>query len=377
MEGKALPVAVIGAGGFGAFTLAALKQSSAVRLVGVSDRDGLAAQRAGEIAGVPSYTDNRSLLAETKPAIVYLCVPPMAAGELLAACADRGIAVWKEMPLARNLDEAVAFVQRMEKAGLKFAVGTQRRFAVGYRNAWRWLGRLEQIFLTRAHYLFNWGPNLGWRGDRAAAGGGALLELGYHAIDLVLWMMGMPEEVYAVSAGGHRPERQTPKGKPLPPYDTDDTAVGVLRYGPDATAVVAATRASGPVSESICLHGRSGSIIASAESCLLRDPDGNTLDHVTDDAAPVEAFVRQVEAFARAVAEDAKTYECSARENLLTQAVIEAMYLSDRTGQPEVPARLLRTHKLKVADCLALRPSAEVREVNDVPEAPPAEEPKP
>ena len=62
------------------------------------------------------------------------------------------------------------------------------------------------------------------------------------------------------------------------------------------------------------------------------------------------------EAFARAVLEDARVYECSARENLLNQAVIEAIYLSDKTSQPESPSRLLKTYRLSAEQCLRYQP---------------------
>jgi hypothetical protein len=70
-------------------------------------------------------------------------------------------------------------------------------------------------------------------------------------------------------------------------------------------------------------------------------------------------FIRQAEAFASAVANNTATYECSAYENLLNMAVVEAIYLSDRTGQPESPLRLLRTQDLTVDQCLALQPKSE------------------
>ena len=357
MAKESLPVAIIGVGGFGGQILRAFQRSETVKLVGVADKDSAVAAQAGAACKVESFTDNRSLLAQTKPKIVYLCVPPMAAPDLVAACAERGIHVWKEMPLARNLDEGVSLVHRMEDAGLKLAVGTQRRFAAGYYHAWMLRKRVSPVFLARAHYLFNWGPNLSWRGDKSSSGGGALLELGYHFLDLLIWMLGLPEEVYGASAGGNRPERSAADGKPLPLYDTDDTVAAILRYGRDTMASFTATRSSGPVSEGLSLHGRGGSIIATGETCLLRDPDGTTLDSLTDDSPPVDVFTHEVEAFARAVAGDSKTYECSARENLLNLAAIEAIYLSDRTGQPEHPSRLLKTHGYLPEDCLSLRPA--------------------
>ena len=199
----------------------------------------------------------------------------------------------------------------------------------------------------------------GWRGDRVSAGGGALLELGYHFIDLLIWMLGLPEEVYGLSAGGNRPGASPHDGEALPLYDTDDTAAALLRYGDGNMATVVTTRSSGPVSEELCLHGRGGSLEARSHFCILRDPDGNVLDRLDDEDPPQALFRRQAEAFAGAVATEAGRYECSGLENLLNLATIEAIYLAGRTGQPERPASLLATHGLSEEDCLRLRPLAD------------------
>jgi len=355
MPDEPLPAAVIGLGVFGRLVLQGLHQSSLMRVVGVSDRDpGAAEQAAGEV-GVPAYTDDRSLLVETQPKAVYMAIPPMTAVELLGFCAKQGVHVWKRPPLGRDLAEGVAMVRCMEAAGLKLAVGTQRRFARTYRRAWELRGRLEKVFLARSHYLFNWGVRLGWRGDKASAGGGALLELAYHSVDLLIWLLGLPEEVYGLAAADNRPQASGDDG-PRAIYDTDDTAAAILRYASGRMASVVTTRSSGPVSEALCLHGRGGSLIADSESCLLRDPDGNVLDHVTDEAPPAELFRRQTEAFGRAVLSGASRYECSGLENLLNMATIEAIYLSSRTSHPESPSRLLRTVGLTAAECLRLCP---------------------
>jgi predicted dehydrogenase len=350
--GESLPVAVIGVGGFGRWTAQALQASGIARVVGVSDRDPGVAEAMGRELGVAGYSDNRRLLAETHPRAAYLAVPPPAAPELIATCAERGIHVWKEMPLARDLAEAVAIVTRMERAGLKLAVGTQRRFSPGYCRARELSGRLGRVFLGRAHYLFNWGPRLSWRGDRASSGGGALLELGYHPIDLLIWLLGFPEEVYGLHVGDYRLDASGPGEEPEPPHDTDDTAAAILRYADGCMASVVTTRRSGPVSEELSLHGLGGSLTANGESCLLRDPDGSVLDEDVEQAGPQTVFLRQAEAFATAVLNDSPLCDCSGRENLLTQAVIEAIYLSDQTCQPESPSRLLATHGLSPEKCL-------------------------
>jgi predicted dehydrogenase len=351
-----LPVAVIGVGGCGSMTLQALGKSEAARVVGVSDLDRVAAERAGKAAGVPAFTDNRALLAQTRPAAVYVAVPPAEAPGVMLLCADHGVHVWKELPLARSLEEGAGLVARMDRAKLKLAVGTQRRFAAGYRRARSLRTKLGEVFLARAHYLFNWGGELAWRGDRASAGGGALLELGYHPIDLLVWMLGLPEDVYGSTARVGGRQRRGERGKLQPAYDTDDTSAAILRYVGGTVATVVTTRRSGPVSEELSLHGRGGSVVASAETCVLRGPEGDVGDTLSAPAPTLDVFRLQADAFARAVAEDAAKYECSGRENLLTLAAIEAIYLSHRTSQPEQPARLLHNHRLSVEQCLSLRP---------------------
>jgi predicted dehydrogenase len=356
LPAEPLPVAVIGVGAAGAQTLRALGGCELVRVVGLADRDAARAERAARQAGVPAFGDNRSLLAETRPAAVFLATPTAAAADIVAACAERGIHVCKEPPLARNLAEGVAMVERMAAAGLKLAVNTSRRFAPGYRRAAELREELGKVFLARAHYLFNWGAELGWRGDRASAGGGALLELGYQPVDLLAWLLGCPEEAYGVSAVAGGPDGPTAAAGP---HDTDDVAAGVLRYRRGPVAALVAARCSGPVSEALTLHGRNGSLAATDETCLLRDPDGNVLDHFQDTVEPLEPLRRQAASFARAVLDGRQRYECSGHENLLNLAVIDALYLSDRTAQAEGLLHLLKTHGLSVEDCLRARPLAD------------------
>ena len=242
--------------------------------------------------------------------------------------------------------------RQMQQAKLTFMVGTYRRFMEPYRHAAELQSQLGAMQLARAEYLFNWGPIAQWRTDRQAAGGGALMELGYHFVDLLLWTLGLPEDVFSLTSVSAHNAKPAINDRPAQvPCDTDDTAAAIMRYPSGTMASLVTSRISGPVTESLSLHGLEGSIVANPARFSLRDPDGGVREEFNSLPGPVDGLEHQIEAFGEAIVAGGETHRCSARENLLTMAIIEAMYLSQKTGQAESPGELLKTTGFTVAQC--------------------------
>lgn len=356
MSDDSIPVAVIGLGYFGKRMLDALREIDGAEVVAVSDVDRHVAESVGAETGLPYYSDNRQMILQRSPAAVFVSTPPMPVAGIMQFCASKGIAVWREAPLARNLEEAVSFVRMFDAAGLPLAVGSQRRFMDTYRMARDLKSRLGTVFLSRAHYVFDWSGPLGWRGDTVSAGGGALLELGFHVIDILVWTLGVPEEVYGVATCSRNPEAVTVS---RPGHDTDDIASATWRYRDDSVASIVTSRISGPCSEEVVLCGGAGSVTADTESCLFRNTAGELKEHFHQSITPVNLFRRQAACFIRAVGDGAKRYPSPAAESLLAHAVIDSMYLSCRTSQPENPRRQLQIYGVEPEECFAHSPLEE------------------
>lgn len=358
MQNNIISVAVIGLGAFGQKTLRGLLAVPGVEVVAVADHDQQVAKQVGREFSVRDFDDTRQMILNAKPDVVFVATPPMHVPDILTACLKQKIHAWVEAPFSRSLGQGATFVRQFAEAGLKLGVGTQRRFTPSYQQAHSLRSKIGQIVMSRGHYVFNWGPNLTWRADKQSAGGGALLELGYHCIDMLTWMMGFPEEVYGVATV----QQPTFADSQNPNHNTDDTAAAIFRFPDDAVATINTSRVSGPVSEEFVLRGVEGSVVANAESCVLRNPQGDIIENDQLGVAPIDIFTSQAREFISAVRSDAQYYQCSGAENLLNLAVIEAVYLSCQTCQPESPMRQLHIHGLKISDCLQFVKSASEQE---------------
>ncbi len=359
MPDEPLTLAVVGLGDLGEDVLEALRGLDGARLVAVGDRDVRLAETAGKARGVPFFTDQRQLLSQVRPDVVVLTTPPSAAPELVRLAARAGSHVIKAAPLARTLDEAVDLVAAADAAQTRLAVLAPRRFNPSYRQLILQRDRLGPLFLARALVLLNWGPQFGWRGDRETAGGGVLLEAGYEMLDLLVWALGLPEEVYAVTGHKGRPLGLPADGAdaPLGLYDTDDTAIVALRYTDATAAMLTASWVTAPPSEELALHGQRAIGQAGPDRLVLCDPDGQRIEQDEGQVHRVAALGRQLRDLLAAFARSASRYESSGREHLLTMAAVQAAYLSDRTGTPERPGVLLQQRSQPLEACLAARPA--------------------
>jgi len=175
----------------------AIQASNNGDLVGLYDPDPLSRSRAKHLFGVPCFDDLHAFLAAPALQAVYVAAPNHAHRTLVEAAAAAGKPVLCEKPMATNMDDAEAMVAACQRAGVRYATAFDQRFHAAHRTLALLVGegRLGTITAIRIVYACwlpaNWaGDN--WRIDKRRAGGGALIDLAPHGLDLASYLLGEP-----------------------------------------------------------------------------------------------------------------------------------------------------------------------------------------
>jgi predicted dehydrogenase len=336
---EALKVGLIGLGRGGRRVAEALLNSAWCELVAVGSPKSKRLDRfTEEQPGIATYDDFRSLIVEQKLDALFLAIPPFLRKNVLKAAADRGLPVWMLTPPGRDLEETLQIGKMFQRVGCPLVVsrawGTEPTLQADAIQ----VDQVGQLFLARGKVMDCWDEDLGWRGDSHRAGGGVLLDQGYPIVDTIIQAMGMPSSVYAVAGGRSRPGTRFP-------YDTEDTAAVVCHYTGGGIAEVTACWTSGPSCWEIELYGMGGSLRIDGQQVVNRDRAGGQIR--VQQKRQDNILTAQVEEFLSQLGGSQKKMLTNVRQHLPTMAVIEAAYLSARTGQPESPSTIFNMHDIK------------------------------
>jgi len=333
-----MKVGLIGLGTGGQQVAEALLASSWCELIAVASRKSQRIERfTAEHTGIATYDDYRSLIVENRLDALFVAIPPFLRGKYLTLAADRALPVWMLTPAARRFDEAVAIMERFERADCPLVVCRSWGLEPALQPDSMGVEQLGRIFFARGNVMTCLPEDLDWRGDSVRAGGGVLLNHGYALIDTVVQIMGMPGTVYAAGAGVSRPGARFP-------YDTEDTAAAVCQFSGGEIALLSACWTAGPQRWVLELHGTEGSVRIDDHHVLLRDRTGRT--RIAERKRPANPFTCQIEEFITALRSNVAGLRSIMRQHLPTVAVIQAAYLSARTGQPESPGTIVEMHDI-------------------------------
>lgn len=252
-----IKIGMIGYGGIGRVHAMAYRDigfhyglpASSIQVVGVATSRADTAQKAAAEIGCDFYTDDyRDLLKGADIDVIDCCTPNNSHEEILIAAAQNGKHIYCEKPLAMNVESGRRIVEVVNTAGVKSQMTFNFRFFPALIRARQLIeqGFLGRVFQFRGRYYRSSYVSASrpytWRMSKAQSGGGALLDLGSHLIDVVYYLLGEVESVQAYLET-LIPERPLAAGSTeMAQVDVDDLALLHLRLASGAPGSLEVSR---------------------------------------------------------------------------------------------------------------------------------------
>lgn len=325
-------VALLGLEGVGGDYLSALREHDGFDLVAVGEAKSEVLRRVGDGLAAGLYEDYRSLIVEQAVAgldLLIVALEPFQSGEFLLLAAKQGISVLHKAPFARSVSEARRLLAAFDGADATLTVARPllgERAFVGLGDPALLVGGVRAADVrVRVQTTGD-----GWRGDARRAGGGVLLNGAYEQLDWLLAMMGVPETVFAQSSEVVAPGAAKN-------YDTEDVAMLSLRFSGGRVATLTAARGMDKNSWQIELIGSDGVVRIEPSGLSV------TARHASRPRRRLARTPNAMVPVLDSAGAPGKTRGPVSRaaDHLETLAVIEAAYLSARTGAVELPSRFL------------------------------------
>lgn len=357
MSEKKFKVGIVGCGGIAnGKHMPALKKLTNVEIVAFCDIVPERAHKAAADYGTADaqvFTDYRKLVALNSLDVVHVLTPNKSHSPITVAALDAGKHVMCEKPMAKTSKDARAMVEAARRNGKKLTIGYQSR----HRNDAVYLkqmveaGELGEIYYAKAHAIRRravptWGVFL----NEEEQGGGPLIDIGTHALDLTLWEMNNYEPAFVVGKTYRKLADRKNAANAWGPWDpekftVEDSAFGFITMKNGATIVLEASWAlnSLDVGEAITtLCGTEGG--ADMKDGLRINGEKNSRTYVLkpDLAAGGVAFYggateepqdREARLFYEAIEKDVDPVVMPEQALVVTQ-ILEAIYQSSKSGKP-------------------------------------------
>ncbi len=351
--GRTLRVGIIGTGGIASGAhIPGYQRTPGVELYAACDVIEERAKEMAEKFSIPHvFTDYEQMLKLAELDVVSVCTPPFAHKDATIAALQAGKHVLCEKPMALNGQEAQEMVDAWHAARSthhnKFSIGFQSRFGRNPQQLKRFIdaGELGDIYYGRAAALRRRGvPGWGVFTDKAKNGGGPLIDIGVHALDLALWLMGHPQpaSVYGVTYRkfGNRSHVFNPWGAWDPQkYDVEDAAFAMIRFGNGAMLQLECSwvlNIERSMSQTILCGTEGGAQLDPFK--IFQEKHETLLDIVPPERATEgqgrtaePSYVPEIQGFIKAIREDTDPLVLP-QQALMVSRIVDAIYASDESG---------------------------------------------
>jgi len=343
---KPLTVAAVGLTPLTKALLEIAWENPQLKIVAVGDTDAVCAEATARKYECDDFTDYRRLVVQNQIDLLLVGAPPHQAVDHIRQAIQKKTHILAACPWAVNFEMGAEFINLARHEGVVFATAQAGRFSRAFEHIMQFLhNSVEQsntIHLVTAVCHIPIGPlepSQRWLYDPQLAGGGVLMQNCYNLIDELTLCFGLPQRVYTLTQS-QAPDRQQRLSL------TEDTAVVSMLFSDTLMAQVCASRTLGPARQHLRIHGKDMHLTATPEEVVICDNAGAELEKAVykdDRRASLQRLMDNL--IAHLILPKQVELYPEFGVDLNTLAVIEAAYLSARTGMPEEPCRILRLAK--------------------------------
>lgn len=275
----------------------------------------------------PYFSSLDELLDSNSVDAALVSTPHFTHYEITEKLLKSGIAVLKEKPFGMNYDESKQLDHLAKKYAVPLLINAQRRLKQHYIDGLELLPKIGEPFLVEGVYhIYVDNPYEGWRGQKKLAGGGCIIDMGYHLIDILNLYLGLPDSVAGLATANALPRED---------YDAEDTATLLIGYANKIAGYLTFSRFSGPKNEFLKITGDSGILIISKQGVLLTDNSGKELHRIT-----VSQAVTSVQHFYDVLSQKKESVLAS-ENHLNNMAFIDAAYKAIESNSFMNPHKIL------------------------------------
>lgn len=351
-----LRVGIIGCGGIAnGKHMPALSKNPNTELVAFCDIEldrALAAKEHFGSENAKVYTDYKELLKDSSIEIIHVCTPNDSHAYITIDALETGKHVMCEKPMAKTAAEAREMVAAAKRTGKKLSIGYNNRFRPDSQQlkAICESDELGDIYYAKAHAIRRravptWGVFL----DEEKQGGGPLIDIGTHALDLTLWMMNNYKPKSVTGSVFHKLSSMENAANEWGSWDpakftVEDSAVGFVKMENGATIVLEASWAlnSLDIDEAKCtLCGTKAG--ADMKNGLRINGEQNSQLYVKEfnfssggvafyDGKAEKDIDVELRAWVNAILNDEEPI-VQAEQALVVTEILEALYQSAKTGE--------------------------------------------
>ena len=346
---KKLKIGMVGAGNIANIHLASYQTLDNVEIAAICDINAERLKETADLFGIEKrYATEAEMLANEQLDAADVCVWNCNHAKCTIDALDAGLHVLCEKPMAYSVKEAEEMLEASKRNNKLLMIGFVLRFDTDSKIAKDFIdnGYMGDIYYSKATYLRRHGSPGGWFSNKALSGGGPVIDLGVHVIDLTRHLMGSPKPLSVFASTSDKLQNRKylktnvgwiPKdAKPDDPFDVEDFAVAMIKYeGGKTTLLETSYSLNGEDTTKKELFGTKGGMKLDSEGLkiytVMNDFLADVTPHTNNYKFGKAMFDAEMEHFADCIL-NGTPCKAPAEDGVIIMKILEAIYESARTG---------------------------------------------